>query len=158
MWQLKHFRVARVRARWVPIWLSKKCSTHLIPHMLSMYNESLELGVLPQSLSEASGSEFRALSKPRPLERLHVDPNMDTELDSVFVKPASKNILSRPPHEHFPLCPRTVCFRWNRLQELIWDAGGESERTPTRWSYFDRKSERPSGEKPVVLPRTTKPY
>ena len=33
----------------------KKFSTHLIPHMLNMYNESLVLGVLPQSLSEALG-------------------------------------------------------------------------------------------------------
>ena len=38
-----------------PSELFKKFSTHLIPHMLNMYNESLVLGVLPQSLSEALG-------------------------------------------------------------------------------------------------------
>ena len=58
----------------------KKFSTHLIPHMLNMYNESLESGVLPQSLKEASISLILKKNKNpshcksyRPISLLNVD-------------------------------------------------------------------------------------
>ncbi|XP_073331751.1 alpha-protein kinase 1 [Pagrus major] len=53
--------------------------------------ESSESAHDPTYKIQTPGSEFRDLSKPRPLVSLRVDPNMDTELDSVSVKPATKN-------------------------------------------------------------------
>lgn len=46
--------------------------------------------------NHTSRRESRDLSMPRPLESLHVDPNMDTDVDSVSVKPASRISLVTP--------------------------------------------------------------
>lgn len=50
----------------------------------------------PTHKNHTSGWECRTLSKPRPPDSLNVDPNMDTEIDSVPVKLANKNSLATP--------------------------------------------------------------
>lgn len=59
--------------------------------METLDTESSESAHDPTHKIQTPGSEFRAWSKPRPLESLHVDSITDKELDSVSVKPASKN-------------------------------------------------------------------
>uniref|UniRef100_UPI0037E9AA87 alpha-protein kinase 1 n=1 Tax=Semicossyphus pulcher TaxID=241346 RepID=UPI0037E9AA87 len=46
-------------------------------------------------------SLVEALSTPRPLQSLHVDTNMDTEVDSVSSIPANENSLANPKHSQF---------------------------------------------------------
>ncbi|XP_054457865.1 alpha-protein kinase 1 isoform X2 [Anoplopoma fimbria] len=48
-----------------------------------------------------SGRESRDLFKPRPLESLNVDPIMHNEVDSVSVKPDTKNSLATPNPNFF---------------------------------------------------------
>ncbi|XP_018529772.1 alpha-protein kinase 1 isoform X1 [Lates calcarifer] len=50
----------------------------------------------PMYKNHTSRGEFRASSKPQPLESLNIDPNADTEIDSVSVKPAAKSPLATP--------------------------------------------------------------
>ncbi|XP_031706566.1 alpha-protein kinase 1 [Anarrhichthys ocellatus] len=45
----------------------------------------------PTHKKQTSGGESGDLFKPRPLESLNVNPNMHTEVDSVSVKPTTKN-------------------------------------------------------------------
>lgn len=59
--------------------------------METLDTESSESAHDPTHKIQTPGPEFRASSKPRPLESLHVDPTTDKDLDSVSVKPASKN-------------------------------------------------------------------
>ncbi|XP_070785829.1 alpha-protein kinase 1 [Enoplosus armatus] len=55
----------------------------------------------PTHKNHTSVWEFRASSKPQPLESRNVDPNMDTEVDSVSAKPATKNSLATPNLSQF---------------------------------------------------------
>lgn len=59
-------------------------------------SESTDSAHDPTHKYHTSRQESRDLSMPRPLESLHVDPNMDTEVDSVSVKPASRISLVTP--------------------------------------------------------------
>ncbi|XP_036967490.1 alpha-protein kinase 1 isoform X2 [Acanthopagrus latus] len=67
--------------------------------METLDTESSESADGPTHKIQTPGSQFRASSKPRPLESLHVDPNMGTELDSVSVKPASKSVSHFVPEQ-----------------------------------------------------------
>ncbi|XP_044039033.1 alpha-protein kinase 1 isoform X2 [Siniperca chuatsi] len=59
----------------------------------------------PTHKNHTPGWEFRDSSKPQPLESLNVDPHMDTEVDSVSVKPATKNSLATPHPNLSPFVP-----------------------------------------------------
>ncbi|XP_056225567.1 alpha-protein kinase 1 isoform X2 [Seriola aureovittata] len=52
-----------------------------------------------------SGWEFKASSKPQPLESLNVYPNTDTEVDSVYVKPPNNGSLATPHPNLFQCAP-----------------------------------------------------
>ncbi|GLD72523.1 alpha-protein kinase 1 isoform X1, partial [Lates japonicus] len=60
----------------------------------------------PMYKNHTSRGEFRTSSKPQPLESLNVDPNADTEIDSVSVKPATKSPLATP-HPNLSQCAST---------------------------------------------------
>ncbi|KAI3376610.1 hypothetical protein L3Q82_017044 [Scortum barcoo] len=59
----------------------------------------------PTYVNHTSGRECRASSEPRPLESFNADPNMDTKIDSVSVKDATKNSLATPRPNLSPLVP-----------------------------------------------------
>ncbi|XP_068569706.1 alpha-protein kinase 1 [Cebidichthys violaceus] len=56
----------------------------------------------PTHKNHTSGGESGDFFKPRPLERLNVDPNMHAEVDSVSVKPATKNSSATPVSQFAP--------------------------------------------------------
>lgn len=64
-------------------------------------SESTDSALDPAHKSHTSQWECRDLNRPQPLESHHIDPNMDTEVDSVSVHPASKTAGVHPNLSQF---------------------------------------------------------
>ncbi|XP_039997089.1 alpha-protein kinase 1 [Xiphias gladius] len=72
----------------------------------TLESETSDSGHDPKYKNNTSGWEFRASSKPQPVESLNVDPNVDTEIDSVSVKHTTKSSLATP-HPNLSQCAST---------------------------------------------------
>ena len=98
-------------------------STHLFPHMLNMYNESLELGALPQSLREASQDPSHCESY-RPISLLNVDVKIFAKVLALRLERFLPQIIS--PDQTGFIKNRFSFFNIRRLLNIIYH---DSDRT-----------------------------
>lgn len=84
----------------------------------------------PPYNNHTSGLEFRALSKPRASDNLNAVLKLDTEVSSISVRPATKNLLATP-HPHLSQCVPTETSTESSFEMLEETQSGHREVTST---------------------------
>ena len=123
-------------------------------------SETTDSGQVPTNKEQISGRESRLLSKPQNVE-MNVDPNMDTETDSVSVKPAAKSSLATP-HPKLSQCSSTEASTGSSFDivEMNEVSSTEKVNVPQRKSplCYSCLNQSPAGgvvgERPYLLSQT----